>query len=79
MIRSLRDAEVFSDDPQRSVARIPSTTSSGVFTVLVPDLDAADHVALMGTSAATSTDTSADRSAAAQDTPRRLARFDLHD
>jgi hypothetical protein len=42
-----RDAEVFSDDPQQSIARVPVERPTGVFFVLVPDLDEADHVALM--------------------------------
>lgn len=44
-----RDAEVFSEDPERSVARIPVERPSGVFAVLVPEIDEADEVALIGT------------------------------
>jgi hypothetical protein len=43
------DAEVFSEDPERSVARIPIERSSGVFAVLIPEIEGADHVALIGT------------------------------
>ena len=42
-----RDAEVFSDDPAQSITRVPVERPAGVFVVLVPDLDATDHVALM--------------------------------
>jgi hypothetical protein len=43
-----RDAEVFSDDPEQSIARIPVERPRGAFTVLVPDVEGADHVALVG-------------------------------
>ncbi|MET0147166.1 MAG: hypothetical protein ABW328_20620 [Ilumatobacteraceae bacterium] len=66
-----RDTEVFSDDPEHSVARIPTPSASGVFTVLVPDLDGADHVALM--------ERSADPGGAELAGEREIARFDLHD
>ncbi|MFE6049258.1 hypothetical protein ACFQ6N_00705 [Kitasatospora sp. NPDC056446] len=52
------DAEVFSADPGQSVARVPVATPKGAFAVLVPDIEAADYVALVssplgaGTSAA---------------------------
>ncbi|HEX6673530.1 MAG TPA: hypothetical protein VF486_00675 [Actinomycetes bacterium] len=42
-----RDAEVFSDDPQRSLGRVPVERPSGVFSLVVPDLEEADHVALV--------------------------------
>jgi hypothetical protein len=41
------DAEVFSPDPARSLSRVPIERPSGVFTVLVPDVEEADHVVLM--------------------------------
>ncbi|MFF7993507.1 hypothetical protein ACFZDG_27420 [Kitasatospora xanthocidica] len=41
------DAEVFSEDPGQSVARIPVETPRGAFAVLVPDIAAADYVALV--------------------------------
>ena len=44
-----RDAEVFSDDPAQSVARIPLERPSGVFSVLVPEIEEAEYVALIGT------------------------------
>ncbi|MGW1786107.1 hypothetical protein ACWCQQ_44595 [Streptomyces sp. NPDC002143] len=42
------DTEVFSEDPGRSIARVPVETPRGTFAVLVPDIEAADHVALVG-------------------------------
>ncbi|WP_171163536.1 hypothetical protein [Streptomyces sp. I05A-00742] len=41
------DAEVFSDDPERSIARVPVEEPRGAFAVLVPDLGDADHIALV--------------------------------
>ncbi|MBH1938792.1 hypothetical protein I5Q34_31805 [Streptomyces sp. AV19] len=41
------DAEVFSDDPERSLARVPVDEPKGAFAVLVPDLADADHIALV--------------------------------
>lgn len=41
------DAEVFSENPERSIARIPVKIPRGAFAVLVPDIEAADHVTLM--------------------------------
>jgi hypothetical protein len=46
-----QDVEVFSPDPEQSVARTPVDKPSGIFTVLVPDLEEADHVALMSSAA----------------------------
>jgi hypothetical protein len=42
-----RDAEVFSDDAERSIARIPVERPSGAFAVVIPELPEADHVALV--------------------------------
>jgi len=42
------DAEVFSDEPGASVMRVPRSEVRGTFAVLVPDVEAADHLALMG-------------------------------
>ncbi|MFC9683866.1 hypothetical protein [Streptomyces sp. NPDC056948] len=42
------DAEVFSEDPERTIARVPVQTPRGVFAVLVPDIEAADQVVLVG-------------------------------
>ena len=69
------DAEVFSDDAERSIARIPVDNPRGAFTALVPDLPGADHVALVS---------SAPRKRGILRRRRRrakrteIARFDLH-
>jgi hypothetical protein len=42
-----RDAEVFSGEPDRSLARVPVERPAGVFSLLVPDLEEADYVALV--------------------------------
>jgi hypothetical protein len=42
-----RDAEVFSDDPQQSLARVPVERPSGIFSLVVPDFEEADYVALV--------------------------------
>lgn len=47
-----RDAEVFSPDPGQSIRRVPIERPRGAFTVLVPLVPGADHVALMGVPAA---------------------------
>jgi hypothetical protein len=41
------DVEVFSDDPAQSLARVPVPQPAGTFAVLIPDIAAADHVALV--------------------------------
>jgi hypothetical protein len=46
-----RDVEVFSPDPEHSVYRVPVEKPSGLFVVVVPDLEGADHVALMSSGA----------------------------
>jgi hypothetical protein len=46
-----QDFEVFSPDPEESVIRRPLERSSGSFSVVVPDLDGADHVALFSSGA----------------------------
>lgn len=43
------DAEVFSEDPERSVARIPLERPTGVFAVLIPEIEEADHLVFIGT------------------------------
>ena len=47
-----RDVEVFSPDPERSIARVPIERPHGAFAVLVPLVPGADHVALMRVPAA---------------------------
>ena len=46
-----RDVEVFSPDPEQSVVRVPVEKPTGSFSVVVPDLDEADHVALLSSGA----------------------------
>ena len=65
------DVEVFSPDPAQSVFRIPVENPSGTFSVLVPDLDEADHVALISSAAP---DMAPD---AARGSATELARFSL--
>ena len=42
-----QDAEVFSEDPEHSVARVPVDVPKGVFMVLVPDIPEARDVAVV--------------------------------
>jgi len=42
-----RDAEVFTDEGDRALSRIPVERPSGVFSLVVPDLEEADYVALV--------------------------------
>jgi hypothetical protein len=42
-----RDAEVFSDEEDRSLSRVPVERPAGVFSLVVPDLEEADYVALV--------------------------------
>jgi hypothetical protein len=42
-----RDAEVFTDEQDRGLARVPVERPSGVFSLVVPDLEEADYVALV--------------------------------
>jgi hypothetical protein len=45
-----RDAEVFPERLGEEISREPLERPSGVFTVLVPDLEGADHVAVLSNS-----------------------------
>jgi hypothetical protein len=38
--------EVFSNDPEETIVRVPTERPSGTFVVVVPDLDDADHLSL---------------------------------
>jgi hypothetical protein len=67
-----QDVEVFSPDPAQSIVRTPVERPSGTFTVLVPDIDEADHVALMSSAAPGIAPEMADRGPATE-----LARFSL--
>jgi|SRR5215203_1937653 len=46
-----RDVEVFSPDPAQSLVRAPVEKSTGSFSVAIPDLKEADHVALLSSGA----------------------------
>lgn len=41
------DVEVFSDDPEQSIERAPHPPREGVFSVVVPEIEAADEVLLL--------------------------------
>lgn len=68
------DTEVFTGDPKRPIERVPRPPSRGVFTVVVPDDDGVEEIALMRAAAP------ADRAAPAAESaaqPIELARFSL--
>ena len=46
-----RDVEVFLPDPEQSVVRAPVENPMGSFSVVIPDLEEADHVALLSSGA----------------------------
>jgi hypothetical protein len=46
-----QDVEVFSPDPEQSLVRVPVEKPTGIFSVAVPDLEGADHVALLSSGA----------------------------
>jgi hypothetical protein len=66
-----RDAEVFPEQLGEEISRQPIERPSGVFTVLVPDVEGADHVAVLSNSPAQL----GVRTAAAE--PTELIRVDL--
>lgn len=73
-----RDVEVFSPEPERSVYRAPVEEPSGIFVVVVPELEEADHVSLMSSaapSAAAAREVSPEAAARAPAT--EFARFSL--
>jgi hypothetical protein len=67
-----QDVEVFSPDPTQSIVRVPVERRSGTFTLLVPQIDGSDHVALMRSAA---TDMAGERAAGGPAT--EVARFSL--
>lgn len=75
-----RDIEVFSPDPGRSMSRAPVEKPSGMFVVVIPEFEEADHVALMSSGAPGAATRGASPEAAAG-TPAgpaaELARFSL--
>jgi hypothetical protein len=46
-----RAVEVFSNDPEQTILRVPTERPSGTFVVVVPDLDEADHLSLTSSGA----------------------------
>jgi hypothetical protein len=46
-----RDAEVFPEQLDGEISRQPLERPTGVFTLLVPDVDGADHVAVLSNAA----------------------------
>lgn len=64
------DVEVFGPEPASSVSRAPVARPSGAFTVLLPDVPGADHVALLAAAEPTGR-------AAAGAEARELVRVDL--
>lgn len=44
-----RSVEVFSEDAERSIARVPIESPSGSFVVVIPVISGADHLVLIGT------------------------------
>jgi hypothetical protein len=70
--------EVFSEEPGRSISRVPVAQPEGGFSVIVPDTPEADHLALMMTGpmrdlAGSAISTFAERG------PQEIARFALRD
>lgn len=45
------DIEVFSDDPERTIERVDAVPRSGVFTVLIPEIEQAREIALVRSAA----------------------------
>jgi len=70
--------EVFSEEPGRSISRVPVAQPEGAFTVIVPDTPDADHLALMMAEPA---HLHADATLAGFEGggPREIARFSLRD
>lgn len=68
--------EVFSPDPGESLRRVARTREKGAFTVVVPDLPRADHVAFVADVAPLM---GARAEGAAPPPERRVLRFSLHD
>jgi hypothetical protein len=68
--------EVFSPDPEASLRRVERTRQKGAFTVVVPDLPGADHVAVV---ADVAPPPGARAEGAAPPPERRVLSFPLHD
>lgn len=74
--------EVFSEEPGRSISRVPVAKPEGAFTVIVPDTPEADHLALLTTGPTRDHAGSAIAALTSQEAPsapREIARFSLRD
>lgn len=69
------DTEVFSPDPQKSVSRAPLDDVAGSFSVVVPELDEADHVALLSSALPSRAGAVGDQSAPGFTGAGEIARF----
>ena len=73
-----RDVEVFSPDPRQTVQRAPVAEPQGVFSVVLPELEAAQAVSLIGPPPPSSEQGfGVARSEAIQQPAREIARFEL--
>jgi hypothetical protein len=74
------DVEVFSPNPEQSVARAPVERPSGIFTVVVPETDVADHVVVLASGiSATEARISGQAEPAAPSRPVELTRVSLRE
>ena len=72
--------EVFSQNPDRSIRRVPVDQPEGAFTVIVPDTPEADHLALLSAGPTRDSAGSAIPASERDDSgPREIARFSLRD
>jgi hypothetical protein len=71
--------EVFSEEPGRSISRIPVGQPEGAFTVLVPDRPDADHVSLLVAPPTRDPATGSAMEGLADAGPREIGRFSLRD
>lgn len=69
-----RDVEVFSPDPRQTVQRVPVAEPRGVFSVILPEIEAAQAVSLIGSPVRTTEAFAAER---VEQPSREIARFDL--
>ena len=73
-----RDVEVFSPDPRQTVQRAPVAEPRGVFSVVLPEMEAAQAVSLIGTPPPSAErGFGVARTEAMQQPAREIARFEL--
>ena len=72
-----RHVEVFSPDPRQTVERVPVAEPRGVFSVVLPEIEAAQAVSLMGPPPQPTGPTEGVLSMDQAETVREIARFDL--